>query len=373
MTLKSIFFTLLISLFGFGITSAQNSILVVSSASAAKRVLLLNLADGTVINPNFIDLTSQATGTIKGITQVNDKIWITDQTNDKIYIYNLAGVYESSITTGLDNVRGINVVNNEVWVANDGNGNGSTADSIIRYTTSGTFIGTYPAPNTSIFDILDNKNGVVYVSGLDTNGIQKLNYSGASLGNLVAPGVFQNLQQINFLANGNIVAAVFQNHSGSGNNAGVYVLSPTNGSIINYYPVGTGNLRGVIEAGNGNILYTTGSAVFSINTTTGVQTQMVTGQFQYMTKAMIPSLGVNETKKQPIINVYPNPVVDVLAIESNEDVENIKVFASDGKLVKNLSINSKNYRLKVSDLPTGNYLLMLNSKGSSRSHKFIKK
>lgn len=371
MNLKSIFFSLL-TLFLAGNLSAQNSILLVSSGTNAKKVLLLDAANGNVLNPNFIDLTSQGAGTIKGIAQVNDKIWITDQTKDKIYIYDLTGTYVSSIATGLDNIRGINVVNNEVWVANDGDNNGSTSNSIIRYTTAGTFIGVYPAPNTSIFDMVDNKNGIVYVSGLDTNGIQKVDYSGASLGNLVGPGVFQNLQQLNILANGNIAAAVFQGSSSSGNNAGVYVLSPANGSIVNYYSVPSGSVRGVIETSSGNLLYSTGNALFSIDTATGTQTQIVAGAFQYFTKAMIPSLGVREAAK-PVVNVFPNPVADVLIIESNENIEEIKIYSSDGKLVKNLNVNGKNHKINVGDLATGNYLMMLKSSQSQTTHKFIKK
>ena len=352
---------------------AQNSILVVSSATGVKKVLQLSSTDGAVLNANFIDLTAQNVGTIKGVAQVNDKIWVTDQTNDKIYIYDLTGAYVSTIATGLDNVRGINVVNNEVWVANDGNANGSTADSIIRYSTTGTFIGIYTAPNTSIFDMIDNKSGVVYVTGLDTNGIQKLNYSGASVGSLVAPGVFQNLQQLNIMANGNILAAVFQNHSTSGNNAGVYVLSPTNGSILNFYPVATGNLRGVIQTDNGNILYTTGSALFSINPATSVQTQLVSGQFQFLTKALIPSLAVSEVKGLSF-KIYPNPVDDVINIEAKGDLQKIEIYTSDGRLLKKQMINNeKKSQINVSDLGTGNYYMVLQIDGQLNKHQFIKK
>ncbi|MFL9834391.1 hypothetical protein [Chryseobacterium terrae] len=104
MYLKIIFFAL--SVFMFCSVQAQNCILLLSSGTNAKKVLQLSAVDGTVINDNFIDLSSQNTGTPKGITQVNDKIWITDQLNDKIYIYDLNGVFVSSITTGLDNIRG---------------------------------------------------------------------------------------------------------------------------------------------------------------------------------------------------------------------------------------------------------------------------
>ncbi|MFL9834390.1 T9SS type A sorting domain-containing protein [Chryseobacterium terrae] len=259
-----------------------------------------------------------------------------------------------------------------MWVANDGNQNGATPDTIVRYTTSGTFIGTYPAQDTSIFDMIDNKNGIVYISSFDGNGIKKIDYLGNPLPDLVGANVFASSQQINLMANGNLAVAVFANLSSSGNNAGVYVLSTTNGSILNYYPVTSSTLRGVIETSNGSLLYSTSNALFSINTTTGVKTQLVAGSFQYFTKADIPSLGVHDTKKNST-KIYPNPVIDVLNIDGNENVENIKVFAPDGKLVKNLDVNSKNYKLKVSDLPAGNYLMMLSSKGSSSSHKFIKK
>lgn len=304
---------------------------------------------------------------------MNDKIWISDQTNDKIYIYDLTGAFVSAITTGLDNVRGINLVNNEVWVANDGNANGSTADSIIRYTTAGVFIGIYPAPNTSIFDIVDNKNGIVYVSGLDVNGIQKLSYTGASLGNLVGSAVFQNLQQINLMSNGNVLAAVFQNHSSSGNNAGVYVLSPANGSIINYYPVPAGNIRGVIQTDNGSILYTTGNALFSINPNTSVQTQIVSGQFQYMTKALIPQLSVDEVKNSTA-KIFPNPATEFIMVESDASIKFLELYAADGRLIRKIKpSDDRMFKVSVSELSAGNYILVLYSESKVSKHQFIKK
>ncbi len=372
MKTKSTFFTLLLLLF-IGSTTyffSQNSILVVSSATGNKTVLQLNATDGSVINSSFIDLSSQSAGTIKGIAQVGDKIWITDQTADKIYIYDLTGNYVSAITSGLDNIRGINVVNNEVWVANDGSANGATADSIMRFSTTGTFLGFYVAPNTSIFDIVDDKNGTVYVSGLTTQGIQKLNYTGTSLGNLVAPNIFQNLQQINLMSSGNLLAAVFQNHSGSGNAAGVYVISTANGSILNNWPAT--DLRGVIELEDGNVLFTNGSGVHKIDTTTGVKTQLLSGAFQYMTKALLSPLAVKDVTKS-VSKIYPNPTVDFIHLDSTENIENVKVLAMDGRLVTSEIVNAKSYKLDVRNLPTGNYLIVLESKNNTSKHRFIKK
>src|SRR5690606_30819719 len=50
-------------------------------------VLLLNAETGEIENPQFIDLTSTDPSTPKGIRQIGDEIWITDQLDDMIYRY----------------------------------------------------------------------------------------------------------------------------------------------------------------------------------------------------------------------------------------------------------------------------------------------
>ena len=315
-------------------------------------------------------MNSKSPGTLKGVAKVGDKVWVTDQTGDKIFIYDLAGNYISTISTGIDNIRGINVVNGEVWVANDGGSNGATPDSIVRYTTSGTFIGYYSVTNTSIFDIVDDGDGVVYVSGLSNQGIQKVNYNGYAVGNLVGSGVFQNLQQINMMSNGNLLVAVFQNHSGSGNVAGVYVISTATGAILNNWPATS--MRGVVELEDGNILFTNDNGLYKIDTTTGTKTQLLSGNLQFMTKALIPNLGVKDLKKSSS-KIYPNPTVDFIQLDSDENIEKIKVFAHDGRLVVSLEVNSKSHKLDVRNLSTGNYIIALESKNNTSKHKFIKK
>lgn len=369
---KSTFLVLFFFLIG-GVSYllAQNSILVVHSVTNDKRILQLDAQDGSIINANFINMNPQSPGTVKGVAQVGDKIWVTDQTADRIYIYDGSGNYVSSITTGLDNIRGINVVNNEVWVANDGNANGATADSIVRYSMTGTFLGYYSAPNTSIFDIVDNGNGVVYVSGLTNQGIQKVNYAGASLGDLVPSGVFQNLQQINLMNSGNLLAAVFQNHAGTGNVAGVYMISTSNGSTITRWPA-TG-LRGVIELGNGNVLYTNDSGLYKIDTTTNTSNSLLTATgYQYMTKATISSLGVKDVLKVSS-KIYPNPTVDFIQLDSSENIDKVNVFTIEGRLILSQDVHSNSYKLDVRNLSSGNYIISLESKNKVSRHKFIKK
>ena len=359
------FLFFLMALFA-GNVSAQESILVINSGT--KQIAQLNAVDGTVMNPAFIDMSTVSSGTIKGIAQVGDKIWISDQTQDKIHIYNLDGTFSSVITGGLDNLRGLNVVNNEVWVTNAGSGNSATANSIARFSAAGTFLGYYPSI-TSPFDVLDSKNGFVYISSLSNNGIQKMDYTGNVTGNFVAPGFFQNTQQINFNNAGNMIVAVFQNHSG-GNNAGIYVLSITDASILNYWPVTAGQLRGTIQTGNGNYLYSTGSGVFSIDAATGTVSSVASGAYQYFTKINTAAMGTSEAKSTDV-KLYPNPVSDRLYITSQKKIKDVMVYSADGKLLKKLSEVKTD--LLVSDLPPGTYFMMMTIDNTQKSVKFIKK
>ncbi len=364
--MKTNYFLFFLMILFVGNVSAQESILVINSGT--KQIAQLNAVDGTVINPAFIDMSTVSSGTIKGIAQVGDKIWISDQTQDKIHLYNLDGTFSSVITGGLDNLRGLNVVNNEVWVTNAGSGNGAAANSIARFSTSGSLLGYYPSI-TSPFDVLDTKNGFVYISSLSNNGIQKMDYAGTVSGNFVAPGIFQNTQQINFNSAGNLIVAVFQNHSG-GNNAGIYVLSSTDASILNYWPVTAGQLRGVIQTSNGNYLYSTGSGVFLIDAATGTVSSIASGSYQFFTKITTAAMSTSEVESTDV-RLYPNPVSDRLYITSQKKIKDVMIYSADGKLVKKLLEGKTD--LPVSDLLPGPYFIKMTIDNTQKAVKFIKK
>lgn len=370
MNYKNLLFSSLLTIISI-LANAQQSILALNSST--KQVIQLNANDGTiVINPNFINLTSVSAGTIKGITQVDDKIWISDQTQNRIYIYNMNGTLSSTITANLSNLRGLNVVNNEVWVTNAGSTNGATANSIVRYTKTGTYISTHPCI-TSPFDVIDTKTGTAYISTLSTNGIQKMGYDGTVTGNFLAAGVFQNMQQINFNSDGDVIVAVFQSLSSSGNNSGIYVLSGTNASILNYWPVASGKLRGVIQTGNGNYLYSTEDGIYLItaSSATGAVSQVTSGVFQYFTKIDTSLMSTSELKSASI-QVYPNPTSDYININSKEKIEAAHLYSADGKLLKMIDGKSIHTQVSISELPAGSYILKLKTKDGEPSFKIIK-
>lgn len=61
------------------------------------------------------------------------------------------------------------------------------------------------------------------------------------------------------------------------------------------------------------------------------------------------------------VNIFPNPTVDILNIES-ENIKDVKVFDMAGKLLLIKAVNRKSKTIDVSHLPTGSYLLSANNK-----------
>ncbi len=249
-------------------------------------VVLLDPADGTILDPTFIDLTTFSPGTPKSLLQVNDEIWIADQLEDRIDRFDLTGAYLSTVGGqisggGLDNVRGMELVNGtEVWVTNAGSNNDAPGNSIIRFDLDGNNLGFFlTTGNDSTFDIID-VGGEVYISYISTESkIERRAYDGTVLGNIVEEGVVQFIQQMEQnVANSSLYAAVFSS-SGS-NGSGLYEFSETDGSILNYWG-NQGSLRGVATLEDGNILISNGSGVYILDTTTGATTSISSesGQF----------------------------------------------------------------------------------------------
>jgi len=264
---------LLFFLFAWSIP-AQERIAVIQDG----QVLLLDTTTGDIIDPTFITLDA---GTPKALIQVADEIWIAYQLADKIERYDLDGNLLATIDIGLDNIRGLSIVNGtEVWVCNSGTNNGAPGDAIIRFSLSGNNLGFFNTTpqSTSPFDIIDNGSGEVYISYSGSDNIERRDYSGSFLGNIVEPGVVSFIQQIEIEEPGVILAAVFSIISG-GNQNGLYRFDETDGSIIDFWNLG--NLRGVAKLGNGDILWSSGSGISKLDPNTGVSVLISGGSAQY--------------------------------------------------------------------------------------------
>jgi PKD repeat protein len=73
-----------------------------------------------------------------------------------------------------------------------------------------------------------------------------------------------------------------------------------------------------------------------------------------------------------IINIYPNPSSDVITIESNQEIKNMYLYDSNGKLVYSNSNSSSICTIDVSKLVIGVYELKLESTNSIAWKKLIK-
>ena len=71
------------------------------------------------------------------------------------------------------------------------------------------------------------------------------------------------------------------------------------------------------------------------------------------------------------LKVYPNPVTDILYLESGASISEVQVYSTNGKLVlKQANVSSS---INVSHLASGSYILKLQIGDKSYTHKLIKK
>jgi len=73
------------------------------------------------------------------------------------------------------------------------------------------------------------------------------------------------------------------------------------------------------------------------------------------------------------VNVYPNPVVDVLTVEGNLEAAEYSIVDSKGSVLKSGVLSALHSTIQVADLPVGGYQLVLSAQGSQSTQLFIKK
>lgn len=241
-------------------------------------IVLMDYQTGTVIDPVLGTLTPLNAALPKGIGQIGGEVWITDQNADAIYRFDLTQTYISNITGNMDNIKGFDIVDGtEVWVTNSGTSNNAPGEAIVRYDTAGNHLGHFMTGGRTPFDVVDDNNGNVYIS-YSNNGspIEKRDYSGNLVQTLVPSGTLNFVQQLDIMASGNLLAGAFSSP------AGIYVFDSTTGAQLNYWP--QSDVRGVIETGDGSILWSSSTGIHRLDPTTGTSVTLLTGSAQYFTR-----------------------------------------------------------------------------------------
>ncbi|WP_310992534.1 T9SS type A sorting domain-containing protein [Aequorivita marina] len=331
------------------------------------KVMLLDVETGEIVDPNFISLGG---GRAKGITQVEDEIWVTYQLADKIERYDLEGTFVGSITTGIDNIRGLAVVNDsEVWVTNWIGGNGAYSNAIIRFDFDGNNLGYfYTTPeSTSPMDVIDTGEGEVYISYHETSNIERRDYDGNLLGTIVETGVVNFIQQIEIEEPGVILAAVFSDTPN--NPPGIYRFSIADGSILGYWD--GYDARGVAKLDNGDIVYTNFlDGVFRLNPDTGETSLIDPNEGQYFARIDF-TLSTNDFNDSKFA-YYPNPTNGKVFFEYAEAITEVSVTNVLGQNVINLRPEGSKAELDLSSFPTGVYIVNLKTKNGSKTVKIMK-
>ena len=82
------------------------------------------------------------------------------------------------------------------------------------------------------------------------------------------------------------------------------------------------------------------------------------------------TLGTSELTKNKI-QIFPNPVTDLISIRGIDDGTSIQIYTIDGRLVKSEMFDSK---IDVSQLAPGGYVLKINTRNfQTHQFKFVKK
>lgn len=78
-------------------------------------------------------------------------------------------------------------------------------------------------------------------------------------------------------------------------------------------------------------------------------------------------LAVNDLEKNQF-KIYPNPVKEYFTIDTNDQIEQVEIYSTSGKLLKTV----KSKKINISDLAKGNYLVKIKTDKEIITQKIIK-
>lgn len=259
-----------------------NPTLLMMPDSTNNRLVLFNLADGSVADPDYFEL---AQGTPVHAIQVGAEIWISEQLGDRVSRWSLTGDFLGQIgggkTGGLDNVRGMGVGGGRILLTNAGSANGAPGPAIVRITSAGdldgsiSMVGLAPSP----FGIFATGTGFLVSSSSANDDVHRFDLAFAPV------GTFHNSTTLNFAeqfardGNDNVIVAGFS----SGN---LVRFNVSTGALID--AIAAPGARGVHVLGNGNILWTSGQGAFVYDVTTQTSSLVHAGGGRYLSLIVFP-------------------------------------------------------------------------------------
>jgi len=95
---------------------------------------------------------------------------------------------------------------------------------------------------------------------------------------------------------------------------------------------------------------------------------IVTNTYTTSVQTLLATSEVNTSKND--FNIYPNPVKDILYIQSKDEIIKAEIYDAAGRILNTTEV--KNNAVNVSDLAKGNYIIKVSTKNKTLTLKFIK-
>ncbi|MFV0306044.1 MAG: T9SS type A sorting domain-containing protein [Moheibacter sp.] len=147
-------------------------------------------------------------------------------------------------------------------------------------------------------------------------------------------------------------------------------------NIVQEYDLGTYNMIGVdpkfvnntsdfrlqtsspaINVGNNNLYNAVSPVAIGASTDLAGNPRLYGTAIDYGAYELQEEMDIVDLDR-PILNFYPNPVIDFLTISTKKNIEEISVFNTSGQKVLN-STNVRNGKIDVSSLPSGIYVFQV--------------
>ena len=104
---------------------------------------------------------------------------------------------------------------------------------------------------------------------------------------------------------------------------------------------------------------------------------LVAAHILSLNEDQITIVGIDESKNTTdaaAFSVYPNPVKDIITVNSVDEMSSLKIYSITGIIYRNIDMTSKaNRNIDISELADGVYLLKVNFvNGGYYTSRFIK-
>ncbi|MBX3465213.1 MAG: hypothetical protein KF830_18755, partial [Planctomycetes bacterium] len=251
--------------FTLALGGAARAQILVTTNTATDTLVAFSPIDGSLINANYFPIP----GTVQvSAIQVDNEIWISEQTGDRVVRYDPCGSVLGQMGPtlaggGLDNIRGMAYINGIVYVTNDGAANGAVTDSLVTFDPAGNYLGTIVLGTTSSspFSLMPWQGDILVASSAAADDVHRYTMAGVSVGTFHDSTGLNFAHQLSPASDGNIWCGGF-----SSNN--VVKLDATTGAILSSFAAS--GARGVFELANGNVMWTNGSGawVYDVGTAT---------------------------------------------------------------------------------------------------------